>query len=254
MASPYSGPEPMSFEEPTPEVQETPAPQKVTIPAESKAIIDAFQKVVESPEDGNRLWGFTKLYLTYLEVQSETIVPFLDPSSKETLMKTLKNVRTQDADWGVYSIFLTISNIGSSLAQKQDRSEKEEFYIKYVMLSFDGDSPIYQFTQLLQTLQTQDKNTKDIYDELDKLFLKSFQQYEPVVKTVGKLDQVYTICGKQVTVKVMLMVFVTLLIILGLGGSAYVYLKKSTPTHIHIHKVPSSGSSVASDMSSVYSQ
>lgn len=250
MTSPYSGPETMSLCEPV-----KPEKKEESIPKESQYIINNFRDVVNKPDDIENLWNFTTKYLTYIESRSEPIISIISPQSQDSLMKTIKKVRVDGVPWSIYNCFLTISNIGSEIAQKENISESDDFYIKYVMLSFMGDSPVYQFTQLLQTLQTQDEKTKELYVNLDKRFMDSFKKYEPkqepkqeLKKKVSFLDKTYCIGGKQVSCKILIIIFIILILLLGIIGSAYWY--KKTGTIAIVEKVPSGASS---DASSIYS-
>lgn len=257
MTSAYSGPETMSFIEEKATTTQTPpiekTPQKITIPKQSQDIINLFGSVVESPNDPNVIWDFVKKYLTYLEVQHETIKEILDPNSQHNLMKTIKNVSGGGMEWSVYSCFITLSNLGANLAQKENISEKDDFYIKYVMLSFDGDSPIYQFTQLLQTLQSQDEETRKIYDTVNEDFMKAYMKYDSPPKpeitkdtTKSFLDKSYKIAGYNCSTKMILLVLVIIILLLCIGGSAYWYKSSSGVTLYN-------SSSAASDVSSIYS-
>lgn len=258
MTSAYSGPETMSFieEQTQPATQTPPATQTqktITVPKQSQDIINLFGGVVESPNDPNVIWDFVKKYLTYLEVQHETIKELLDPNSQHNLMKTIKIVSGDGMDWSVYSCFITLSNLGANLAQKENIGEKDDFYIKYVMLSFNGDSPIYQFTQLLQTLQSQDEETRKIYNTVNGEFMKAYSKYDsPPKREITKetpksfLDKSYKIAGYNCSTKMILLVLVIIILLLCIGGSAYWY-KSSSGVTLY------SGSSAASDVSSIYS-
>ena len=258
MTDPYNGPETMLFDEPSEKrsaVQQQ--PEAPTISKESKDVIELFKVVVEEPNNQDKLWDFTKKYLTYLEDKSGEIKSIIDPESKESLMITLKNKGISEIPWSIYNMFLTISNIGSTIAQNETLDGKSNFYIKYVMLSFDSESPIYQFTQLLQTLQTQDDKTREIYQKLDSLFMDAFKKYEhkEPVKTKTNtspsfLENKVSICGKEISMKLLIIILIVILLILGIGGSAYWYSKTKTILPLSVETLPSSN---ASDISSVYS-
>lgn len=262
MASPYSGQEMMSFDDdktkPTSQqVEKQEQPQQPKIPDDSSNVIGLFEKVVQSPNNIDTLWSFVKGYLTYLESKTDMVRPFFD-NQGDNLMTTIKKSSIQNVPWGIYNCFLTISNIGSTIAQKQDLDDKDHYYIMYVMLSFGEDSPVYQFTQLLQTIQTQDDDTKKLYQQLDSKFMDSFKKYEKSSKKVsprstsGFLNKSITIAGKEVSYKVLLIVVVIILLLLGMGGGYYFYSKGSrSSTYVPKSVGPRQGP--GSDTSSIMS-
>ena len=230
MEVPYNGPEVMSIEEQPVNRQKSENSSGIQIPKEIPIeLFDLFKKIVDYPNDVNVLWEFTKKYLTYLESKSNLVKPFFDESEASgNLMNSIKSVSIENVPWGVYNCFLTITNLGSTIAQKENLDDKDNYYIMYVMLSFGGnDSPVYQFTNLLNTLQTQDQNTQKVYEELNNKFIESFKKYETkkVVKdkNVSFMNKSFKIAGKNVSGKVILIVsvFVVLLLIIVLSGFYY---------------------------------
>lgn len=234
--------------------------QEDRIPEDSKVIIEKFSKVVQNPSDVDTLWIFVKDYLTYLENKTHMVLPLIDKDSKETLIVTIKNKSNKDIPWGVYSCFLTISNLGSDIAQKEQLDDTDRYYIMYVMLAFDGDSPVFQFTQLLQNLQAQDENTLKVYEALNEKFLKASEKYnQPPVKSKKKNPLNKTICkvaGKDIKG---LHILIGLSILIALIAIAVLYFKKAPSTNtIELSNDfgSSSGSVIgkySSDVSSVYS-
>lgn len=261
MASPYNGPEPMNFEEITTQENSTKEEEpKVNIPKEIPTeLFELFSKVVESPGNETALWEFTKKYLTYLESKSQLVKPFFGES--DNLMTAIKNVSIENVPWGIYNCFLTISNQGSTIAQKDNLDAQDNYYIMYVMLSFGGnDSIIYQFTQLLQNLQTQDETTKKTYEQLDSKFIEAFKKYQPKPKNVGFLNKTFKIAGKELSGKMVIIIIVGLLLFIGIIVSAMVYNRKkvivtSVPSHVgplttstpKVSRPPSIDSSIYSD-------
>jgi len=250
----------MSFDDNIPketQPQTQQQPQQPKIPQDSQKIIDVFQNVVEKPNDVDTLWSFVRDYLTYLENKSAMVKPFFDKGSP-SLMMAIKKASMQDVPWGVYNCFLTISNIGSTIAQQESLDDKDKYYIMYVMLSFDSDSPVYQFTQLLQTLQTQDDETKEVYSKIDSKFKDAFKKYDNPTqekqtitsKSTSLLNKTFTIAGKQISAKVLLIVLVIILLIVGMGGAYYFYKKSpqtvSLPKSVGPPSVASDGSSIMS--------
>lgn len=237
MEVPYNGPEVMTLEEPQKQQQtQSVNSSEVKIPKEIPIeLFDLFKKIVDSPNDINVLWEFTKKYLSYLESKTNLIKPFFDESEASgNLMNSIKKVSIENVPWGVYNCFLTITNLGSTIAQKEKLDDKDNYYIMYVMLSFGGnDSPVYQFTNLLNTLQTQDQNTQNIYQELNAKFIDAFKKYESpketkdnsknVSKDKSFFNKSFKIAGKNVSGNVILIVvvFVVLLLILVVSGFYY---------------------------------
>lgn len=150
-------------------------------------VLEKYRQVVESPEDLDVMWDFVQFYLTFLESRTNMIIPLIQENSPQlsgvqlsgkSLMMVLKDASIKDIPWSIYNIFLTISNIGALIAQKEPKDDRDKFYILYVMLSIDSnDSPTYSFTELLQNLQNSQEGS-ELYSKLDARFLKEFAKYE----------------------------------------------------------------------------
>jgi hypothetical protein len=234
MSSPFLSPEPASIETPQPPKQEKPK-----LPSELQAVLNAYQTVVENPSDQNVLWNFVKIFFTFLESKANLVIPIIQGNAEGgNLMLVLKNAGITSIPWSVYNAFLTLSNIGSSIAQKEPKDDKDKFYLMYVMLSVDNNSPTYSFTELLQTLQSQGEETMQVYNNLNDKFLQAFSKYEnPSEKSKdAKSDDVMSrtvtipYLNSQVQMKwILLMVVVLiLLVVLGLGFFYYYGENKST--------------------------
>lgn len=275
MASPYNGPEIMELQ--SSKIQNSQSSEnenkqtikKQTIPKESKEIIDLFGHLVDTPDNIDKLWNFTTKYLTYLEAKSDMINPFFSNESHNqsdkplVLLLSIKESSIKDVPWGIYNCFLTISNIGSSIAQKETLDEKDDFYIKYVMLAFGENSPIFQFTQLLQTLQKQEPQTQQVYSTLNSKFLEAFEKYEKKPSNKSKqiqkkknsmLDKSFKIAGKEISAKVLIIVLIVILLIIGIGMSAFYYNKTTNIIEFIPKEVgPHTSVKPESIVSSVYS-
>lgn len=230
------------------------------IPEDSQVIIGKFADVVENPSDPDTLWVFVKDYLTYLESKTQMVVPLIDPESKQTLIQTIKKKSNESIPWGVYNCFLTISNIGSNIAQKETLDDTDKYYIMYVMLAFEGDSPVFQFTQLLQNLQSQDESTKKVYESLDSKFLEACSKYDqkkPVKKKNILNKTIFRVAGKDIKGLHLLIALAILVVIV---VAIFLYMNnKSKSVEIELAKSDfgsTNGSVIGkynSDVSSVYS-
>ena len=238
MSTPFLSAEPVSLqkqkEQETP--KETPKETK-KIPSELQPIFNLYKKVVENPQNVENLWNFTQGYLTFLETKSNMILPIIKESNPNiegnSLMLALKESGITNIPWNVYNIFITISNIGSSIASKQTKDDKDQFYLIYVMLSFGDESPVFNFTELLKTLQTQDAETQKIYSDLNEKFEKAFAKYEKKddsIITESFLDKSMTVpvLKKDIKVKWILIV-ATLLVLLIIAGITCWYYNPEQP-------------------------
>lgn len=224
----YGGPEPMSFEE-----EKIKTETKTKIPADIETLIAIYKQIVDKPDSEDLLWSFVKSYLTYLEKRSNLVIPFF--GANENLMESIykKSQENTELQWGVYKCFLTISDIGSKIAIELNSSDDSDenpqgmYYIMYVMLSFDSDSPVFQFTTLLKTLMEHE----NIYNVLNNKFLKAFEMSvkKPEIKpkAVPFLSKtvIVPIYGKEVSYKLLLIILVILLLIIGVFVSGLYYKK-----------------------------
>lgn len=263
--------EPVSFDqkkEPQQQQQKENVQQKETnqqktlqLPGVISPIITKYQKVVETPNDVNTLWSFVQSYLTFLESKANLILPIIKenyPDSKEhNLILSLKENSINNIPWSVYNCFLTLSNIGSSIAQKDPKDDKDKFYLLYVMLSTNNDSPTYSFTELLQTLQTQSTETQELYNTLNEKFLKAFEQYDkPSSKeTEGFMSKTYTLpyCNYEVQAKwlVLIAIIIILLLVLAITGWCYSSNKIEIPSLGGLHEVSNQVNVSCSDIDSI---
>ncbi len=235
MSTPFLSAEPVSIEQkkepqqPKENVQSK--EQTLQLPGILSPILTKYQKVVETPNDVNVLWSFVQSYLTFLEQKANLILPIIKetyPDSKEeNLILSLKENSINNIPWSIYNCFLTLSNIGSTIAQKDPKDDKDKFYLLYVMLSTNNDSPTYSFTELLQTLQTQNTETQELYNTLNEKFLKAFEKYNktPPEQKEGFMSKTYTIpyCNYEVQAKWLFIIafIIILLLILGITGWCY---------------------------------
>ena len=247
----------------TKQIQETKAtkqtenkkPEVQKIPAEIVQLKNVYEKIVETPDDIDILWQFVRMYLTYLEKRHDMIVPFFGETGD--LMGSLHAIstKTNDIPWGIYKCFKLISDKGSSIAKELNESDEENakdlYYIMYVMLSFDSNSPVYQFTDLLHALM---QEKPEIYETLNNMFLEAFERSVKPRETVKPAQDltkisilsrtcIIPVIDKEITYKAILIFLVLVLLIAGVGVSGYMYYGK---TKLVI-------SDTASDASSVYS-
>jgi hypothetical protein len=170
---------------PPPQVEQ-PA-QNNNIPGDIQKVLSVYQDVVKNPENVDALWKFVSFYLTFLESHANKLVPILKnfyPDVKENnIILILKEISSKEVAWGVYNVFFTISNIGSEIAKNPKPEPSDQWYIVYVMLSLTENSPVYDFSILLQKLQEQNEKTAEVYRELNNRFLTSFAKYENVGNT-----------------------------------------------------------------------
>jgi len=235
MSSPFLSAEPVQFtQEKQPENQpETQETQELKLPGELNPLLALYSKIVEDPKNITFLWNFTQNYLTFLESKSNLIVPIIKemyPGTKENnLILLIKEISIPNIPWSIHNCFLTITNIGTNIAKKEIKDEKDKFYLMYVMLSVNNDSPTYSFTELLQTLQ----QDQQIYNELNNKFLEAFKKYESpcVGNFLGGIDMKWVCIG--ITI---------FLLILLLSGGCYFYNKQNT---IEIDDAESVGSIVS---------
>lgn len=223
MSSPFMASEPVTFDK-KPEQQQEVAQEKevkqneqIVIPNEIKGVINEYQKVIQDPSNLDNLWEFVKTFLTSLESKENLVKPLISENSNQNLMLTIKENSMVNIPWGVYNCFLTLSNIGSKIAEKKSKDDRDRFYLIYVMLSVNDDSPTYSFTELLQTLQSQDENTKKTYNELNEKFLEAFKKYE---------EKPQTICMPNIEKK-WIYIIVTILLIIIVGSGIYFYTCKN---------------------------
>lgn len=184
MSSPFLAAEPVQLtsdtvknSEETP--QEEQQPVEIKLPTELSPLLALYSNVIEDPRNMTFLWDFTQNFLTFLESKSNMIVPIIKdmyPHAKEeNIILLIKEVSIPNIPWSIHNCFLTISNIGTNIAQKENKDDRDKYYLMYVMLSINNDSPTYSFTELLQTLQQQDNI---FYNDLNKKFLDAFKKYE----------------------------------------------------------------------------
>lgn len=257
MADAYSGPETMLFDEPPvqqEQQQEQQQAPQIKIPDDVKPILLEYDKIVPNVPD--TVWGFVKAYLTYIEKKESLIKPLIAPDTKNNIIKSLNDVSSSDTQtpWGVYKCFLTISDIGSSIAQKQQLDDRDRYYLMYVMLAFGDTSPIYEFTQLLQKMQS-DPNTLDNYNSVNSRFLEAYKRYEPKSSKLSFLDKSCKLGGKDISYKLLLVIAILTLLVIAAAGLYYSSGNKlpfSVGPRVTIasrHSVVSSRSSVSSIMS-----
>lgn len=207
-----------------------------------ESILALFQDVIKTPDNPDVLWNYVQAYLTFLETQSDKLSPILLENSAKgnNLMALIKSIKNETIPWGVYNIFLTLSNIGTSIAQKKDYSESDLWYIANVMLSSDNKGSVtYDFTLLLQKLD----NT-DIYKNVNTKFLEAFKEYEPKPEKTSILSKKCIIAGREIYI--MWIVLVVLLLVLGLGGVGWMLFFNKPPQNFDASK---SISSFGSDLS-----
>jgi hypothetical protein len=219
--SPFST-EPASVEkQPEPEANNTPK----QIPNDLVPILNKYQKVVENPQNLDNLWNFVQVYLTFLELKAFMILPIIkeinsNVQKEDNIILALKECRISNIPWGVYNMFITISNIGSQIASKQTKDSKDQFYLMYVMMSLeDNDSPVYNFTELLKSI-----HDTDLYKNLDKKFLDAFKKYE---KSDSFMEKSVDILGNPFKVKwIILIIIIVVLLIVAIG--LYYYKNKNS--------------------------
>jgi len=236
--------------------------ETLQLPGVLSPILTKYQKVIETPNDVNVLWSFVQSYLTFLEQKTNLILPIIKetyPDSKEeNLILALKENSINNIPWSVYNCFLTLSNIGSTIAQKDPKDDKDKFYLLYVMLSTNNDSPTYSFTELLQTLQTQNTETQELYNTLNEKFLKAFEQYNKPSsegKAEGFMSKTYTIpyCNYEVQAKwlVIIAIIIILLLVLGITGWCYSSNKIEISSLGGLHEVSNQVNVSCSDIDSI---
>lgn len=254
--------EPVSISEKKVEQEPPKQETKLQLPGELAPLVGLYQKVVESPNDLNVLWDFVQNYLTFLESKTNLILPLIKeihPDSKATnLILALKENSINNIPWSVYNCFLTLSNIGSSIAQKEPKDDKDKFYLLYVMLSINNDSPTYSFTELLQTLQTQNNDTQEIYNKLNEKFLKASEQYNTPTKDESKegfMSKSFKVpyCDYQVQAKWLIIIFIVIIFLVVIGVGGYFYSGNNVPTVSSggLSESPTRTVSICSDVDSI---
>lgn len=233
---------------------------KLKLPQEVTPIIHLYQQVIEEPNSPTTLWNFVQQYLTFLEQKSNLILPIIQEnfpdSTEQNIMLSLKENSINNIPWSVYNCFLTISNLGSTIAQKEPKDDRDRFYLLYVMLSIDNDSPTYSFTELLQTLQSQSNETQAVYNTLNEKFLQAFEKYNTKASTKTNtqntikenfMSKTITIpyCSIEVQMKWLLIFIVFVVLIIGLGAAGYFYSNNKECTSKNVSIVYSDVDSIA---------
>ncbi len=188
------------------------------LPQEIQPVLNEYRKVVDDPVNVTTLWNFVQIYLTYLESKTSQLLPFFAPDSKN-LMLAIKKASVANLEWSIYNCFLTLSNIGTQIAQKEQRSEQENHYLTYVMLTMGDDSPTWSFTELLQQLQ---QKSPDVYNQLNTKFMEAFSKYDD---SPDKVTIPY--CNYQVDKKWIIIAVILLLVVIMVSVGGFFYSKNN---------------------------
>lgn len=227
MSSPFLSAEPLETPKPEPEPEPQQQAPEFRLPSELEPVMMVYQKVVENPRSINNLWNFTQTFLTFLESKTGVVVPIIKElypdSTEENILLLLKEVSMKNIPWSIHNCFVTLSNIGTTLAQKEPKDDKDRFFLLYVMLSVNEDSPTYSFTELLQTLQQQDNA---LYEQLNTKFMEAFSKYEKPASTK-------TFCMDNIDMK-WVWIVVAIVLLLLIGGGCFYYYRCSDKTEFNI--------------------
>lgn len=221
MSTPFASAEPVSISSQQQLKQDEPVKETVKepeLPQETQPVLNEYIKVVENPVDVTTLWNFVQIYLTYLESKTHQIIHFFSPDSKN-LMVAIKKASIANIDWNIYNCLLTLSNTGTQIAQKEQKSEQEKYYLTHVMLTMGDDSPTWSFTELLQQLQ---QKSPEVYKQLNDKFMDAFSKYDT---SSDKVTIPY--CNYQVDKKWIIIAIIFLIFIISISAGGFFYSRNN---------------------------
>lgn len=249
----------MTLEEQQHPVQQPPVQQQkqqFKVPDRLLPIMKSFNDVINEPYNKDNLWKFITLYLTFLEKNQDSFGQLFDRKDNENILMSIYNTRNQEIPWSLYNCFITISNRGVVLSQKNDSSDNEKKLVSDVMLTAgidDDSSPTYSFTSLLQSLQSKDENTIELYNELNNDFIKEFETYKPKPKQPNKsfLNNKVSIPMTSKKLDMKWIILIVVLVVLVVSGIGFYFYKNNN----NIYKPPEMkpGGGYISDASSIIS-
>lgn len=166
-------------------------PQEMQLPKDISDMLEKYENVCSNPNDVDVLWDFVQYYLTFIENNSHMIIPIIkryneNINENQNILLIFKNLGLKDVEWGIYNMFVTISNLGSKIMSRDNKDERDEYYLIYVMLTVNNESCIFNFTELLRNLMIQTDERLEKYNTLNTKFLNSFKDYERDGKKVSK--------------------------------------------------------------------